>query len=236
MIKKKLISGYVLIAGLMFLFLIVCSYFLLSTQNELNTSFKKPLELIEENRQVLAKVAIVEREIHDSLLTGEAPEISSETWEGDYAAWFEQVESTVIVPLNAGDRDLAEEQWRERSAEAATLQKISEEEMTAAYESGLSTLGETSSTMTKQLAVAWILFFIFTIIGSLVARRQARMVLVPLKRLIRRANHLAEGDFSRKPIPVYVNDEFGSFTISFNEMTNPIIVRGPNGTNTRTPG
>ncbi|WP_078393084.1 methyl-accepting chemotaxis protein [Shouchella patagoniensis] len=124
--------------------------------------------------------------------------------------------------MTAGDRDLAEEQWRQRSAEAATLQEISEEAMTAAYESGLSTLGETSSTMTKQLAVTWILLFIFNIIGSLVARRQALMVLVPLRRLIRRANHLAEGDFSRKPIPVYVNDEFGSFTSSFNEMTNEL--------------
>ncbi len=78
----------------MFLFLIVCSYFLLSTQHELNTSFKEPLDLIEENGQALAKVAIVEREIHDSLLTGVAPEIGNETWEGDYAEWFEQVEST----------------------------------------------------------------------------------------------------------------------------------------------
>ncbi|WP_054706459.1 hypothetical protein [Bacillus sp. JCM 19041] len=71
-------------------------------------------------------MAIVEREIYDALLTGVASVVAVGTWEDEYAEWFEQVKTTVIAPLAAGERELAEEQWRERSAEAAALQGISE--------------------------------------------------------------------------------------------------------------
>nr|WP_099304609.1 HAMP domain-containing methyl-accepting chemotaxis protein [Bacillus sp. Marseille-P3800] len=70
-----------------------------------------------------------------------------------------------------------------------------------------------------QLVSVWGIVIVLLVCGAVIARQQARMVLIPIRRLLRRARHIAEGDRSRKPLPVIGEDEFAEFTEAFNEMT-----------------
>ncbi|WP_186370681.1 methyl-accepting chemotaxis protein [Shouchella miscanthi] len=96
-----------------------------------------------------------------------------------------------------------------------TLEQLSRE-VGSEHVEQLTTLQQSLSV---QLLFLWVVLVAFIIIGAWIARHQARMILVPLKRLVRRANQLAIGDFSHKPLPIVGEDEFAHFTQAFNQMT-----------------
>lgn len=221
MIQKKLIGGYVVIAVLMLFLVITVTFLGGSVKQIMDGDLTESLETYEQANESLRIWNEIETSVATGLATGESPSMPADV-PSEWSELVLQLETTVFAALAESDVNTAMTQWNEQRAEAGLIVHSILDNQQALLANGLLQVEDTSASFNNLLLIAWIVLFISIGIGLFIAIWQARMVLIPLRRLIRRANQIAGGDFSKKPLRIHINDEFGSFTDSFNRMTSEL--------------
>lgn len=221
MIQKKLIGGYVAIAVLMLCLVGAVSFFGGSVKDVLHENGTESYHTFEQQNESLQIWNEIEANVAAALISGEAPAIPADVPE-EWTELVTQLETAVIPAIVEGDLDAARVAWNAQLVEAGEIGGSILLEQQTLLENGIGQMEEASAMINNQMLVAWVILVVSIGVGLAIAIQQARMVLIPLRRLLRRSNQIADGDFSKKPLRLHVNDEFGLFTQSFNRMTSEL--------------